>query len=282
MKDILINLSRGKHLTTQLGEIILILDAERYRMQLLRQTLERVRSGESNFEPASESESDLQAFQKVANRLLEAKQQSLIHDARFLKASARGNMSFRAAVVLGGLTYQGEKFLESEPSIPQSTTKEVVTLDIFISHSTDDSELAAGFISLLRAALPIDPTRIRCTSVEGYRLPAGSSFNEQLRSEVFDATVLVALLSASSLNSTYTLFELGARWGAQKYLAPVLVRGTVVAALRQPLSSLNAIPAKSESDVSQLIDTIAERLNVQAFPHYSYAGDLRAFCEAGK
>lgn len=251
-------------------------------MQLLRETLERVRAGESNFEPASDSESDVLDFQKVANRLLQAKQQGLIHDVKFMKDSTRGKLFFRVAIVLGGLTFQGERFLESDSHVEQRKTKEAVTLDIFISHSTEDQEVASGFISLLRAALPIDPTRIRCTSVEGFRLPAGSSFNEQLRSEVFDATVLVALLSASSLGSMYTLFELGARWGAQKYLAPILVRGTEVAALKQPLSSLNAISARSETDVSQLIDQIAELLDVEAFPYRSYAVALRAFCEAGK
>jgi hypothetical protein len=199
-----------------------------------------------------------------------------------MKDSAQGKLFFRVAIVLGGLTFQGEKFLESAPPVEQSTTTSAITLDIFISHSTEDREVASRFINLLRAALPIDPTRIRCTSVEGFRLPAGASFNEQLRSEVFGATVLVALLSASSLGSMYTLFELGARWGAQKYLAPILVRDTEVATLKQPLSSLNAISSRSESDVSQMVDKIAEQLNVKAFPYHSYAVALRAFCEAAK
>ncbi|RYZ63694.1 MAG: toll/interleukin-1 receptor domain-containing protein, partial [Proteobacteria bacterium] len=152
---------------------------------------------------------------------------------------------------------------------------------VYFYSVTNDRAIAEGFITLLRSALKIDPTRIRCTSVEGFRLPAGSSFNEQLRSEVFESTVLVALLSPASLASIYTLFELGARWGAQKYLAPILIRGTNANDLRQPLSSLNAISSASETDISQLLATFAQLLKVEAFPHHSYAVQLRSFCEIG-
>lgn len=250
-------------------------------MQLLRETLERVRAGETNFEPASTSEKDIEDFQKVANRLLEAKNQGLLHDVKIMKESSSGKLYFRVALVLGGLTFQGEKFLEEQPSITGQKNENGVTLDIFISHCTDDSDVAENFTNLLRAALPIDPTRIRCASVDGYRLPAGSSVNDQLRSEVFESTVLIALLSPASLNSIYTLFELGARWGAQKYLAPILIRGTEVGALEQPLSSLNAIASSSEPDVSQLLVKVAELLKIQVYPYHYYSSSLHSFCDSG-
>ncbi|UCV03058.1 toll/interleukin-1 receptor domain-containing protein [Dechloromonas denitrificans] len=250
-------------------------------MQLLKETLERIRAGETSFEPASASEKDVEDFQKVANRLLEAKNKGLLHDVKVMKDSSSGKLYFQLAFVRGGLTFQGEKFLEEQPSITSQKIENGVTLDIFISHSTADSDVAKSFIALLRAALPIDPTRIRCTSVEGFRLPAGSSFNDQLRSEVFESIVLIALLSPASLNSVYTLFELGARWGAQKYLAPILIRGTEAGALGQPLASLNAIASSSEPDVSQLLVKVAELLKIQAFPYHSYASSLRSFCDSG-
>ena len=51
-------------------------------------------------------------------------------------------------------------------------------LDIFISHSGQDQQIASVLIDLLRAATNIPPTRIRCTSVDGYRLPGGASTDE--------------------------------------------------------------------------------------------------------
>jgi len=37
----------------------------------------------------------------------------------------------------------------------------------------------------LRAALPLSAKDIRCTSVDGYKLAAGTNSDEQLRQEVF-------------------------------------------------------------------------------------------------
>ena len=250
-------------------------------MQLLRELLQRIHAGETNFDPASHSEEDIENFQRVANRLLEAKNRNLIHDVKMMKSSSRGRLYFETAIVIGGLTFQGEQFLEAsataapEKHVPQEGHN---SLDIFISHASEDRDSAESLINLLRSALPVDPTRIRCTSVQGYRLPAGSSFNDQLRAEVFESTALVALLSPASLQSTYTLFELGARWGAGKYLAPILIKETSVQLLQQPLSSLNAVSSNSESDVSQLLSDLAKALNMQAHPFHSYASALQAFC----
>jgi hypothetical protein len=249
-------------------------------MELLKDILERVWSGETKFIPASNSEEDIRSFQKVANRLMEAKQNNLIHDVQIHKDSSRGQQYSDIAIVVGGLTFQGEKYLESNSSKPPKFTIESEnSLDIFISHSSEDQAIAASFISLLRLALPLDPDRIRCTSVDGHRLPAGASFNEQLRAEVFESITLVALLSPASLQSVFTLFELGARWGAQRFLAPVLVRGASVNSLQQPLASLNAVSSNSEADISNLLVTLANHIKIQAFPYHSYASALHEFCQ---
>lgn len=45
-------------------------------------------------------------------------------------------------------------------------------IKVFISHSSKDVELVSKLINLFRDALNISPSEIRCTSIEGYRLPA--------------------------------------------------------------------------------------------------------------
>jgi len=106
-------------------------------------------------------------------------------------------------------------------------------IDVFISHSAADKELARGLINLLRLAIPsISPTRIRCTSVPGYRLPGGADADDQLRKEMVDARVFIGLITPESLTSTYVLFELGARWGAQLQLTPLLAAGMSTYELR--------------------------------------------------
>ena len=134
-------------------------------------------------------------------------------------------------------------------------TKET-ELDIFISHSGKDQQIASGLIDLLVAAMNIPPERIRCTSVDGYRLPAGASTNEWLQREVREAKCFIALLTPTSIRSTYVLFELGARWGANLPFIPLLAAGLNASQLEGPISGLNALSCASSSQLHQLITEI--------------------------
>src|SRR5262249_772156 len=68
---------------------------------------------------------------------------------------------------------------------------------VFISHSSKDTELVKATIELLRASLALVPDQIRCTSVDGYRLPVGANTEAHLREEVNVAKVVVALITPS-------------------------------------------------------------------------------------
>ena len=91
-------------------------------------------------------------------------------------------------------------------------------LSIFISHSSKDADLALALIDLLKAGLAFTADQIRCSSVDGYRLPVGVNSEGKLREEVNAAKVVVGLVTRSSLSSYYVMFELGARWGADLIL----------------------------------------------------------------
>jgi hypothetical protein len=138
--------------------------------------------------------------------------------------------------------------------------KQEQSIDIFISHSSADARTAEALIDLLRAALNIPADRIRCTSVDGYRLPIGASTEEWLRQEVSEAKVFIGLITPTSLQSAYVLFELGARWGAHLHLAPVLASGANPNLLHGPLASLNALRCDVPAQVHQLITDIAKIL----------------------
>jgi hypothetical protein len=144
-------------------------------------------------------------------------------------------------------------------------------IDIFISHSSRDKEIAARLIELLRNALNIPADRIRCTSVEGYRLKVGADTNAQLRREVHDAKVFIGLITSASVESAYVLFELGARWGAGRFLAPLLASREDVKLLRGPIAGLNALCCDSREQSLQLVEDIAETLNVRVMNQASYS-----------
>jgi TIR domain len=93
---------------------------------------------------------------------------------------------------------------------------------IFISHSSTDRELAALLVDLLRSSLNLPAEAIRCTSVEGHRLAGGAETDRALRRDIRDCEGFIGLISATSIESAYVLFELGARWGAERHLLPLL------------------------------------------------------------
>ena len=74
-------------------------------------------------------------------------------------------------------------------------------MTIFISHSSRDAHLATQLVNLLRLAFSLRVDEIRCTSVDGYRLKAGADTDDQLRREVRESQLFLALITPSSVTS---------------------------------------------------------------------------------
>jgi len=136
-------------------------------------------------------------------------------------------------------------------------------LAVFISHSSQDVQLAGQLVDLLRSALTLRADRVRCTSVDGYRLPAGVDSDEQLRDEALHSVVFIGILSPFSMASAYVLFELGARWGARKPIIPLLAPGMGPQALRGPLVGLNALSCDSAAQLHQLVADVSGTLQIE-------------------
>jgi len=158
----------------------------------------------------------------------------------------------------------------------------MTSLDVFISHSSSDELVAKTLISLIRSALNLPAERIRCTSVNGYRLPAGATTNEQLQQEIHESRAFIALITPNSLRSMYVMFELGARWGARKPLIPLLACGVKRDELRSPLSAINAITCYEVAQVHQLITDLGNALGISPDSPATYQEDLRVLMEEAK
>ena len=157
-----------------------------------------------------------------------------------------------------------------------------VQLRVFISHSDDDVEIAKPLITILRNALNLRSEDIRCSSVDGYRLPVGASADEALRREVHDAELLIGLITPASITSVYVLFELGARWGARKPMFPLLASGATWEHLEGPLSSINALDCSNRSQVEQFIEDAAKALKVDADRPSAYLATIDMLVEASR
>lgn len=128
-------------------------------------------------------------------------------------------------------------------------------IKIFISHSAKDKDFAAAVVDLLEATLNIPPDAIRCTSVDGYKLEAGDS-PETLRLNIQSCDVLVALLTPASLESGFVLMELGAAWGFNKRICPVLAPRLTFNLLPGPSGPLHAVMADDRVGMSGVIDAV--------------------------
>jgi hypothetical protein len=137
---------------------------------------------------------------------------------------------------------------------------------VFISHASANAEVAAAVVRLLRTGLRLSSSRIRCTSVDGNRLPVGVNTAAMLRKEIRAASVFISILTPTSVRSSYVLFELGARWGAGRFTAPVIARGLPFSQLPAPLDQINVLDLANASQVCQLLENVAAHLGIRVEP----------------
>ena len=126
--------------------------------------------------------------------------------------------------------------------------------------------------------MPIQPDSVRCSSLDGFRLPGGADVNTHLRQEVPTAKAFVGLVSPSSLRSAYVAFELGARWGSGRELIPLLAPGIGSEVLSPPLSGLNALSCSSPAQLHQLVGHVARLLDVSPYSPMSYQRKIEHVC----
>lgn len=182
---------------------------------------------------------------------------------------------------IANLTSCGYNFLEEFELQPKPHNSDFsMNLEIFISHSSKDSIVAECLIDLLQRGLNLRSDAIRCTSVNGYRLPGGASTDEILRREVKESRIFLGLVTPHSVQSAYVLFELGARWGAGLHFMPLLASGADSTFLKGPLSGFNALDCGSEEQMHQLIDDIGRLLSVKASSPASYNKALKTLVKA--
>ena len=142
---------------------------------------------------------------------------------------------------------------------------------IFISHSSEDKDLADRLVSLFRQALNLSSDDIRYTSSPGFGLTTGEPILEALRKDVKEAAVVIGLLTTNSLNSTWVTFELGARWGLGLRLFPLCAKGLKPGNLPEPLKSLTALDCADEAQLQRLLEDVAQKLAIDLDRGSSYS-----------
>jgi TIR domain len=170
-----------------------------------------------------------------------------------------------------------------DPKDPETLERVIVRIEevmaggvamIFVSHSSADSGLAKRFVDLLETAIDLEGYVIRCTSAPGYTLETAANVDDRLRIEVYEADLVIALITRSSIKSVYVLFELGARWGAQRPLLPLLAGGV---SPKAPLDRWHAPNGGVPGEMHGFLRDVAKRLNRPLREAARYDEKLRDF-----
>lgn len=91
----------------------------------MKEVLRQVRDGCSSFKPSDETAESIEAFQAVANRLIDAERRGFLDRIYPHKSSQRGAIRYDLVLVPGGITFQGERFLKGEIGLDGGAMKSV-------------------------------------------------------------------------------------------------------------------------------------------------------------
>jgi hypothetical protein len=83
-----------------------------------------------------------------------------------------------------------------------------------------------------------------------------------LRRELVEAPIFIGIVTSSSVDSAWVLFELGARWGQERYLVPMLDADADYTLLPGPIHGQNALKCNDEDGILKLVVEVAKRLRV--------------------
>lgn len=153
------------------------------------------------------------------------------------------------------------------------------TMDIFISHSSKNVLIVNQLVELIKIATNLKAEKIRCTSVPGYKLEAGSFTDEVLKKEINESKLFIAFITEESMNSTYVLFELGARWAVDLPLIPVVQSSNDFSLFKGPLSNFHGINLSEENEIYQLIGEIGKKLKINLEPISLYNSKVKELAE---
>jgi len=137
---------------------------------------------------------------------------------------------------------------------------------IFISHAAADEALASALVDCILAAMVVNDSDLRCTSVPGHKLPVGSDFTATLLEDIDESSVVVGLITKNAISSSWVLFELGATWGSKKNLKPIVTDEVELNKLPGPLSGRHVARLSNKGDLNQFLEEISEVVGAKRRP----------------
>lgn len=153
--------------------------------------------------------------------------------------------------------------LFSQPTQPAATTykstEETGTnqMKIFVSHSEKNVDIATALVNYLLSGLIIDDKDIRASSVAGHGFKFGDLKNN-IKNDLDEAPILIALVTKESLESYWVMMELGAAWILSKKMIPILASDIRHNDLHEIIKANHYIEISNDNASAKLSEMIAE------------------------
>lgn len=182
--------------------------------------------------------------------------------------------NFNSGIVKGGMHFSAEN--ESDLTTPDKRDQGERP-SIFVSHSHVDATLAQRLVSLLTECLCLPSASIRCSSMDGFNLPAGSHIDTELRRDLSAALIGIVLVTPGSKTSTYVPSEIGALWVNADKVIQIMAGGDPSSG---PLTGYLRINGQSQPHVCSMLETISKSLGREMQAPSRWMTALTQFCSA--
>lgn len=124
-------------------------------------------------------------------------------------------------------------------------------ISIFVSYAKEDSGQAAE----LMTQLALQPNFHIFTAS---KISAGENWRSKIKKELSQSDYFLVLLSPTSVQSKWVQFELGAAWGLNKFIIPVVTSQDVVNRIPLEFGNLRVIELKDLKGKPESIGQIIE------------------------
>jgi hypothetical protein len=133
---------------------------------------------------------------------------------------------------------------------------------LFVSHAHSDRDIAVALVKAIEAAMVVPPEHLLCTSHpdEKYREPEGVDLTQYLRDHLTQSACVLGLLTPSSIESSWCLFELGGAWLLAKQTYCLLAGGLSPDSLPAALKGAEAVQLTEPEEIRTVLAKIRQAL----------------------
>jgi hypothetical protein len=168
------------------------------------------------------------------------------------------------------------------PGQTPNTDREIMTRQLFISHSEKNKQLAHLLVQFIEGCFVVPDDGIRCTSVDGYTLAPGESNNDVLKTNIKECSMLIALLTHESLLSAWVTMELGAAWILDKPTCAILATDVAFRDIQGPLSGNHAIKMDHPAGIANVVTVIEKHTKWPRRNLAKFTSALQLFIDQAK